>query len=96
MEIQRYVQAAVYGCHEFDAERLSRVYDEHLAAVRDHFHGRPGDLLELDIAGGKGWDELAPFLDSGAPADSFPRVGFQRQTADEKRELAPGHPGQRM
>ncbi|MFF8690998.1 sulfotransferase family protein [Streptomyces sp. NPDC015144] len=66
------LREAVYGCHAFDAGRLSRVYDAHLAAVRQHFDGRPGDLLVLDIAGGEGWNRLAPFLGVPAPARPFP------------------------
>ncbi|MCT2546922.1 MULTISPECIES: sulfotransferase family protein [Streptomyces] len=66
------LREAVYGCHVFDAGQLSRVYDEHLAAVRRHFDGRPGDLLVLDIAGGEGWERLAPFLGVPASARPFP------------------------
>lgn len=71
-ETRRFLREAVYGRHTFDAARLSRVYDAHLAAVRGHFDGRPGDLLVLDIAGGEGWERLAPFLGVPASARPFP------------------------
>ncbi|MGW2633897.1 sulfotransferase family protein [Streptomyces chattanoogensis] len=74
-ETRRFLREAVYGCHAFDAGRLSRVYDEHVAAVRAHFDGRPGDLLVLDIVGGEGWERLAPFLGVAAPAAPFPAEG---------------------
>ncbi|MEV0262365.1 sulfotransferase family protein [Streptomyces sp. NPDC050617] len=73
-ETRRFVREAVYGCRAFDAGRLSRVYDEHVAAVRTHFAGRPGDLLVLDIVGGEGWERLAPFLGASTPARPFPAV----------------------
>ncbi|WP_275460834.1 sulfotransferase family protein [Streptomyces noursei] len=69
---RRFVREAVYGCRAFDARHLSRVYDEHVATVRAHFDGRPGDLLVLDVVGGEGWERLAPFLSASAPARPFP------------------------
>ncbi|UGY93312.1 sulfotransferase family protein [Streptomyces gobiensis] len=88
MGIRRFLQAAVYGCYEFNADRLSRVYDEHVGTVRDYFDGRPDDLLVLDIVGGEGWDKLAPFLGSAAPADPFPHMGLQSQRPDRNHALA--------
>jgi Sulfotransferase domain len=71
-EIQRFLQAAVYGCHEFNPTRLSRIYDEHVARVKAYFSGRPDDLLVLDIARGDGWEKLAPFLGCAPPDAPFP------------------------
>lgn len=64
-----FVNASVYGCLYFNAERFSFVYDRHIRSVREHFEGRPEDLLELDIVGGKGgWKELCEFLGLAVPA----------------------------
>jgi hypothetical protein len=41
-------------------------------AVEQHFRGRPGDLLVIDIPAGEGWDRLCPFLGVAAPPDAFP------------------------
>jgi hypothetical protein len=47
----------------------------HQERVRAHFAGRPGDLLELDIAAGDGWEELCSFLGCEVPDVPFPRRG---------------------
>jgi len=46
----------------------------HHEAVLEHFRGRPGKLLVLDIPGGDGWSELCPFLRVPSPEEPFPRV----------------------
>lgn len=75
MKVRRFLRAAVYGCYDFDAERFSLVYDQHVAHVRDYFRDKPGKLLELDIVGGHGWDELCAFLDRPRPVQPFPHKG---------------------
>lgn len=72
MHVRRFLRAAVYGCYEFNRERLARRYDEHVARVRAYFAQRPGDLLVLDICGGEGWPELAPFFGQMPPDGPFP------------------------
>ncbi|MGR4880272.1 sulfotransferase [Streptomyces sp. LARHCF249] len=64
--------AAVYGCHAFHRERFLRVARRHTSDVTRHFAGRDGDLLVLDIAGGEGYDCLAPFLGLPVPHEPFP------------------------
>ena len=44
------------------------------AEVRRYFSNRPDDLLELNIAGGQGWEALCPFLGLAAPDQPFPRL----------------------
>jgi hypothetical protein len=61
-----------YGVAHFDAAAFARAYDAHDARVRGHFTARPGSLLELDICGGQGWDELCGFLGRPVPEEPFP------------------------
>jgi hypothetical protein len=79
MKIRRLLRAAVYGCYEFSADRLSYVYDLHYQTVLFYFRNRPEDLLVLDICGGQGWDELCAFL--GAPALNQPFPYTKKQSA---------------
>jgi Sulfotransferase domain len=72
MCVRSFLRAAVFGCYEFNRERLSRVYDDHFARVHSYFRDRPEDLLVLDIIGGEGWDRLAPFLGCVPPDVPFP------------------------
>lgn len=61
-----FINACVYGCTEFNAERFSYVYDRHERDVGDYFAHRADDLLVFDICGGThGWRDLCEFL--GAP-----------------------------
>lgn len=57
---------------EVEPERWREDFVDHHAAVRDHFAGRPDDLLELDVAAGHGWERLAPFLGCKIPSRPFP------------------------
>lgn len=75
MRIRRFLRAAVYGAYDFEPERFRQVYRQHVAAVRRHFANEPGRLLELDIAGGEGWEKLAPFLGRPIPDQPFPHKG---------------------
>ncbi|MEV0621953.1 sulfotransferase family protein [Nonomuraea sp. NPDC050404] len=77
-QVRLLLRAAVYGCCEFNAARMSRVYDDHLDRVRHHFAHRRDDLLELDICAGQGWERLAPFLGRAVPGTPFPAVRRQR------------------
>ena len=47
-------------------------YEAHNARVRDYFQARPGDLLEMNLAEGDGWEKLCQFLDRTAPETPFP------------------------
>ncbi|WP_148588218.1 sulfotransferase family protein [Streptomyces sp. WAC01526] len=72
VRVQRFLRAAVYGCHEFNAARFARVHRRHIEQVRRHFAGRDDDLLVLDIVGGQGYERLAPFLGVPIPDEPFP------------------------
>jgi Sulfotransferase domain len=68
----RLVGLVTYGTSRFDAGRFARAYQAHLAEVTGYFRGRPGDLLVMNICGGDGWPQLAPFLGAPVPDRSFP------------------------
>lgn len=72
MRVRGFLRAAVYGCYEFNRERMAHIYDDHLTRVRVYFRDRPGDLLELDITRGEDWEKLAPFLGHTPPDIPFP------------------------
>ena len=50
------------------------VYEAHNAAVREWFRDRPGDLLEMNLAHGDGWEKLCPFIGMPIPEEPFPRA----------------------
>lgn len=75
MEVRRLLRAATYGCYEFDEERFSWVYDQHVRNVRSYFAGRAADLLELDVCAGDGWEPLCEFLGREVPNQPFPHKG---------------------
>lgn len=75
MEIRRFLRAAVYGAYDFEPERFRRVHRKHVEDVRRFFADEPARLLELDIAGGEGWEKLAPFLGRPIPEQPFPHKG---------------------
>ena len=49
-----------------------KIYENHLASVRDHFRSRPSDLLEVCWEDGDGWGELSGFLGFECPVSRFP------------------------
>ncbi|MBD2462876.1 hypothetical protein H6G89_17690 [Oscillatoria sp. FACHB-1407] len=79
LKIRRFLRAAVYGCYEFNADRLSYVYDLHHKLVLDYFRDRPESLLVLNICGGQGWEDLCQFL--GTPVIDQPFPYTKKQSA---------------
>lgn len=59
--------------------RYREVFNLHYAAVRDYFEDRPGDLLEMNLSGGDGWEKLCHFLGLTQPATPFPRTNSAKQ-----------------
>ena len=57
---------------ELYRKALSIAYDDYYTSVLEHFRTRPHQLLELNLTGGEGWEELAPFLDRPVPWQPFP------------------------
>ena len=58
------------GCPEGNEQVYRERFERHNREVRDYFRDRPGDLLELSLARGDGWQQLCPFL--GLPVASVP------------------------
>jgi hypothetical protein len=75
LRVRQFLRAAVYGCYNFDRERFSWVYDQHIEQVKAYFRDRPNDLLIMDICAGDGFEKLARFLDRPVPAEPFPHKG---------------------
>ncbi|MDP3746899.1 MAG: sulfotransferase [Phenylobacterium sp.] len=65
---------AIYETVGYDIDVLTEAYCRHHAEVRRYFGKRPGDLLELDIAGGEHWDPLCAHLGVTKPAHNFPNL----------------------
>ena len=70
------MQAFVYGRDAAapvgNKSRYLEVLMRHELDVREHFAGRPGDLLIMDLERGDGWRELCGFLGVDAPKEPFP------------------------
>ena len=69
-----FIDCCVYGCHGFNADRFSFVYDSHVHNVQRFFEDRPQALLVMNICDGQGWDVLCPFLDCPVPKAPFPHM----------------------
>ena len=67
-----FINEKVYGSCLFDWKRFSEVYDTYHAEAFEHFKARRTELLRLDICGGEGWSQLAPFLGATIPEIPFP------------------------
>lgn len=65
---------AIYETVGFDRQTLADSFFRHHSEVRRYFAQRPNDLLELDVAGGQGWDRLCPFLGVPSPGVAFPAL----------------------
>ncbi|MGK7903709.1 MAG: sulfotransferase [Hormoscilla sp.] len=63
MQLRRLLRSAVYGTYQFNADRLSYVYDLHYKNVLEYFRDRPDSLLVINICQGEGWEKLFPFFD---------------------------------
>ena len=73
----------IYGTVDFDSDLLARAYDRHENRVLSYFAARPGDLLVLDICGGRaGWEALCSFLGVPVPNTPFPNTN-RRDSVDE-------------
>lgn len=87
-----FVNACVYGCTHFNAERFAFAYELHCRNVLEYFAARPRELLVLDICGGAGWPSLCAFLGVPEPAGvPFPHANrasrWKHMLVDAGREL---------
>ncbi|MEV5880817.1 sulfotransferase family protein [Streptomyces sp. NPDC052101] len=89
LDLQRFLRAAVYGCHAFQPQRFARVYRRHIEQVKRYFAGREGDLLVLDICGGQGYELLARFLGVPVPDEPFPELNRRATTVNRPTAATP-------
>jgi Sulfotransferase domain len=84
-EFSERITARVYGSFPPTRDGIAAAGDAHLRAVGEHFAGRPGDLLELDVCDGGGWEKLAGFLgiEGQDDAASFPHARDEDETMAE-------------
>jgi Sulfotransferase domain len=68
------INEELYGAPQFDRQRFAHAYDTHIAAVRNHFAGRPDSLLEMNLTDGAGWEPLCRFLRLPLPDQPFPET----------------------
>src|SRR5262245_441800 len=66
--------------HDHKREHLA-FYEAHNRSVREHFRGRPDQLLEVCWEQGSGWSALAAFLRLPAPAVAFPHENSSARKA---------------
>ena len=62
----------IYESVTFDRAKFREAYYRHHEDVRRYFKDRPGDLLEMSIVDGEGWEKLCPFLEVPIPTELFP------------------------
>ncbi len=74
LEMRRFLRGTVYGCYEFNRDRMAYVYDLHLKNVKDYFYNRPDDLLIINICAGETWEKLCPFLGVDLVKYPFPYI----------------------
>jgi len=67
----------VYGTRNFESDVFLDRYRAHNAEVREYFKQRPGDLLEMPMDAGAGWNALCSFLSRPIPAVLYPHSYVQ-------------------
>jgi len=65
-------------------------FERHSREVREHFSGRAGDLLEMDVEAGDGWESLCPFLGHPVPGSPFPHKGKATERISARSVSADG------
>lgn len=75
------VREIIYGARAFDRPTYANGYWTHVENVRAHFADRPGDLLEMDLCGGEGWERLCPFLGVSIPDAPIPWLNRRSNAA---------------
>jgi len=62
------------GCPAGNEDIFVARFERHNREVLDYFADRPNDLLQLDLPGGDGWDDLCAFLGKDVPDLPFPHA----------------------
>ena len=83
------VRNTFYGCPypQIDAELYRRTYENHNAAVRHHFRGRPQQLLELCWEEDNDWTRLCGFLGDPIPATPLPHINAGAGQRERRNRL---------
>jgi Sulfotransferase domain len=76
-----------YEMPHYHKEEHIKFYENHLQSVRNHFKGRPHDLLEVCWEEGDGWDELSLFLGLQRPGIPFPHANRSPRALDKIQRL---------
>jgi hypothetical protein len=79
MKMRRFLRASMYGTYVFQKERMSFVYDQHYAGVKDYFAEKKHKLLEIDIFQGDGWEKICKFLEVPEPKEEFVHVRKKKE-----------------
>ena len=65
---------------------FKEAYQKHIQHVQDYFAKRPQDLLNLNIAGGEGWERLCPFVRQPVLKLPFPYKNKNCESLDMIRQ----------
>jgi Sulfotransferase domain/N-terminal domain of galactosyltransferase len=68
------VHRELYGRKTFDREAFIERFRRHNADVAEHFKGRPGDLLTINVDRDPTWGPLCRFLDKKVPTGKYPQA----------------------
>jgi hypothetical protein len=83
----------LYESVTFDRTKFTDAYYRHHDDVRRYFKDRPGDLLEMNITEGDGWEKLCPFLGLPIPTQPFPhknkRTDFYPDPVSRPTDMQP-------
>ncbi|OGT79454.1 MAG: hypothetical protein A3H91_05800 [Gammaproteobacteria bacterium RIFCSPLOWO2_02_FULL_61_13] len=72
--MREWIYGAGRGCALGNEDVYVERYERHNREVRAYFANRPGDLLELALTEGEGWEKLCPFLGKTIPPVPFPHA----------------------
>lgn len=72
--MREWIYGTGHGCPIGNEDVYIERYERHNREVRDYFRQRRGDLLELAITEGEGWEKLCPFLGFAVPPEPFPHA----------------------
>ena len=67
-----YNRFLLFGCTDFNEEVFRATYHRHNTEVKEHFEGREGKLLVIDISTGEGWEKICLFINCKTPDYPFP------------------------
>lgn len=83
-QMHRFIYGEAFGRARENKARWVETMTAHNRSVLEHFAGRRGDLLVMNLARGDGWEKLAPFLRIPVPATPFP----VKNTSSDRETLA--------